>query len=423
MRELASGSAVAGATAPSKDEEAYFGPSTKPDLEWTVAYKADYESPWDGTATAARLHARALHSTGIPVRLESITGMIMGKSGVVEPVFMNGLDDAVRAEVGHLRNVTAASVRCRIVHMVARSADHLAHVLVPRAATLIRESAAGLLDRTVLMTVWERDRVSDELADLMRQCRECWVPCEQNRAMLAACGVPSVVVPHPYDPEAPVLRLVERKAATSPRLYFIGRWEPRKAPHELVGAFLREFAPGEATLTIKHGSALCIDAYPRPEDSLKLWLDDPEVRAMGWTASNASAVTIRGGHVRQDQILALHFHNNIYCQVGHGEAWSLPAFDAKLAGNLLVHVPYGGTADYASEEDVSVDYAMGPVPAGYRWEPGAQWANVDPRDLRRGLREAARRVVGRAPARDASLARFELAEVGKLMRARLEPLL
>ena len=77
----------------------------------------------------------------------------------------------------------------------------------------------------------------------------------------------------------------------------------------------------------------------------------------------------------------------------HGEAWCLPAYEAKVAGNAMVHVPYGGTADFAAASDVAVPFRLGPVHTGYGWEPGARWADYHIADLSAALRAA------RAPAR------------------------
>ena len=113
-------------------------------------------------------------------------------------------------------------------------------------------------------------------------------------------------------------------------------------------------------------------------------------------------------------VLKLHFEHNIYVAAGHGEAWCLPAFDAVCAGNGLVHVPWGGTDDFAPPGAPRVPYRLGPVHPSYGWEPDARWAEYEVGDLAQALRQA------RAPAAHARSEEFEnrfsLEAVGARMR-------
>jgi glycosyltransferase involved in cell wall biosynthesis len=238
--------------------------------------------------------------------------------------------------------------------------------------------------------VWERDRIDPGIAVQLGRVAQCWVPCEQNRELLVQAGVEwdrVRVVPHPFDPASPLCRLTARRPVPTRRYYTIGRWEARKGQHELLGAFLREFRPGEASLVVKYTGGQW-DGYPSPEQSVEHWLNGNRVHP-AWTAETfARHVQLIGDRLPADQILKLHFTNNIYVSAGHGEAWCLPAFDAKVAGNRLVHVSFGGTADFAGPGDVAVLWHLGPVHSSYKWEPGAMWAEYEPVELAAALRAA-----------------------------------
>ena len=86
--------------------------------------------------------------------------------------------------------------------------------------------------------------------------------------------------------------------------------------------------------------------------------------------------------------MGLHLENNIYVSASHGEAWGLPAYDAKLAGNRLVYVAWGGVCDFAADEDIAVPCELEPVHGSYRWEHGARWAGYQLSDLVEGLQRA-----------------------------------
>jgi len=86
----------------------------------------------------------------------------------------------------------------------------------------------------------------------------------------------------------------------------------------------------------------------------------------------------------------------------------------------MIYTPWGGQADFAEPTDVAVPYTLEPVPASYRWEPGAEWASVDVDVLARSLVEAT------APERfmrGERAAAMSFEQVGALMRERVDAIL
>jgi glycosyltransferase involved in cell wall biosynthesis len=301
--------------------------------------------------------------------------------------------------VGHLVDTSAACLVPRIKHLVVRDAEHLRGVIMPRylAADTVAspekliELRQAIYETTVAFTVWERDRIERAVVRQLARCGQVWVPCLQNRHMLIESGVPEdkvFVVPHPYDPASDLCKLIRRRPARQKRFYSIsGAWQPRKGYDKLLGAFLRAFKPdGDEHLTLKYNPSKWED-YVQPRDCLKVWLCDPKVQDNGWTMDNLQGhLSVIEGRLSAKAVLKLHFDNNIYVSPSHGEAWCLPAFDAKVAGNALVHVPYGGTADFACAGDEEVPFRMAPAHPSYKWGEGAQWADYDVEDLGEALR-------------------------------------
>lgn len=381
------------ATLAPDEESAAFARGVAATHPYAVLYQGEHETLWDGTGVAVRLHARALAATGVPVLLRSFSNMVIGPSGVPEPVHAAGLPEPVKREVGELRSTSAAVTVPMIKHAVLRSEAHLRRIVVPPGAIhhdpeVLLKLRQSLYQSTILYTVWERDRIDPGIAVQLGRVAQCWVPCAQNRELLVQAGVECDrvrVVPHPFDPASALCRLTARRPALERRFYAIGRWEARKGQHELLGAFLTAFRPGEASLTVKFTGGQW-DGYPSPEQSVEHWLKRVHP---AWTRETFDRhVQLIGERLPADQILKLHFTNNIYVSAGHGEAWCLPAFDAKVAGNRLVHVGFGGTADFAGQGDLGVPWTLGPVHSSYKWEPGAQWAEYDPQDLTAALRAA-----------------------------------
>lgn len=394
-----------------------------------ILYQGEFETPGDGTARAVRAHARALAATGALVLLKSFSNVVVNRFGVAEPVHAVGMPQEVTDEVGHLLNTDIATCRPLIKHAVIRSPEHLRQLLIPRGVIpqdvddmaqhiALRQQ---ILDNTIVYSVWERDRVAAAIGKQLAEVRQCWVPCEQNAHMLVSAGVPEEkvhVVPHPYDDSDKIGLLTQRPAGAHngwKRFYSIGRWEPRKGFQELVAAFVSAYSPGDkATLTIKYsGSGNWPDCLT-PEQTLQLALDLGRHR--GWTADNiGSHVKLVGERLKHSQIVGLHMQNHIYVSASHGEAWGLPAFDAKRAGNRLVYIPWGGTVDFAEPDDVQVPFMMSDAHQSYRWEHGAQWASSSIEALAEALAQATPPASFAAPSDFES--RFSMAAVGARMRA------
>src|SRR5207342_903993 len=86
---------------------------------------------------------------------------------------------------------------------------------------------------TIVYSVWERTTLDENIAAILSRVGECWVPCEENKLLLERHGIERVtVVPHPWEPESNLAKLIRRKPITRKKFYSIGLWQPRKHYHE-----------------------------------------------------------------------------------------------------------------------------------------------------------------------------------------------
>ena len=389
-----------------------------------VQYQGPFESTTDGTARAVRLHARALADAGVPVLLQSFSNTFIGPDGVA--LGAEALDERIKRQTHDLRHASIAHIGIRVKHLVVTTADDLRRRIIPPSVGLEQDPEramalrAHLYRTTIIYSVWERTSIGSDIAAVLRRVGECWVPCKENQRLLEAHGVSRVtVVPHPWDEQADIAKLTRREAKDRvKRFYAIGLWQPRKHFHEIVGAFLMAFSPGDpATLTIKHRDGR-VPGYPSREESVGLWLADERVKRRGWTmAKLRGQLWLPQGNWPESEVLRLHYDSNIYVACSRGEAYCLPAFDAKVAGNRLVYVGFGGVQDFASEDDVTVPFEMRPIDRAYGWEEEASWAYAKPEDIAEAMASVAPpSAYGRSHALDARRMR----EVGLLMKERVE---
>lgn len=413
-----------GSSEPQKDDAPLFARGQAAEHPYGVLYQGEWETEHDGNAFAVRKHARALADVGVPVILKSFSNVVV-TDGVAEPVPTVGLPQKVRQEVLGLHRTSVSRLAPMVKHMVVANAERFARTLMrgivgpADRAELVIGAQQAAYQGTIVYSVWERSAISPDIARHLALVAENWVPCHHNAELLRKAGVERVrVVPHPYDPADAICKLVRRRPETGWRLFYsIGKWEPRKGYVELIAAFLRAFKPSDkVVLTIKYSGGQHRD-YPTPDEAVNIALSDAEVRANGWTPDKLDGrLVLVGKRLPRSRIVELHYRNNIYVNSSHGEGWCLPAFEAKLAGNGLVHVAYGGTPDFASLSDRRVPFRMGPVHPSYGWEPDAQWAVYDLAQLAEAMKLSTPPEKFERPE---GFAQFSKQNVGHQMRARI----
>lgn len=338
-----------------------------------VLYQAPWERVADGFNEHARRCARALALTGCPVHLRGA-----GRASLT-------IGQAERRMRDLLKPLLDASI--------ARYSVQIQQFIITEtmAQTMgmhrfLSEAEMAVINRyRVLYSVWERDRVSPQIVTLLNRMGQVWVACYRNVDMLERCGVDRLkirVVPVPYFDDDPLLKLrgrVRRRGV--PRLYHIGKWEPRKAQDKILEAFMRAFRPEAASFTLKTSAWNTAggDYPPNPETAIAKALTLEAVTSNGWTAANwKNSIEIISKRLTDEQLVALHKFGDIYVTLSRGEGFDMPALDAKLAGNVMVYTPSGGPADFAADDDFLVpETGSVPVAAFYGWEKDARYLDFD----------------------------------------------
>jgi hypothetical protein len=381
--------------------QAYAAPGRSAQFPIGITYQASWKQPADGMNKHAREQVRALATTGLPIQLQSFGERVILNQELCE--------EAKRVE--YLASVSFTRTAIAIKQLILFSPQQLKDTMYPVGIRnfMTAEQQRNLWASTILYTSWERDRVHKDYVKFMNTLGQVWVPCWANVDAFVESGVAKEkvkYVPYAYHPDtainsAPRAPEVWLSEDAPRRFYSIGKWEPRKNQHNLIGAFLQAFTPKDkASLFLKtSGYGTTWAQYPTCEQSLKFWMDQESVRARGWNKEAFDRlIRVVDRKLSEGDIQQLHVKNNIYVSAGLGEAWDIPAFEAKLAGNRLVYVGFGGPQDYADPQDVCVwDRSFSPVHPGYMWEPDARWAHVTVGQLAEGLKSATPNSVKEVP--------------------------
>lgn len=338
-----------------------------------VLFQTLWAEPADGWSIACRGYARAMHSAGLDVRLHSWAP------------FTYPLDEQVLAEVQDFISKPTRRQGPKWDCFIFSSTLGGPELLDPSLKSLLEYQSPRMF-----YTTFERSKIASSTAELLKQLDGVWVPCTRNAEVLREAGVENVVViPHCYFDDDPLLSLPAPRGL--PEVFtWIGRWEPRKAPDNLVLAFLLAFSPGEARLILKLSPLKWgDDEYPTFTQVVRKALQNPGISSKWSCVEIFGAITLIDDRLSRQEMIELHGHTDVYVSASRGEGWDLPSFEAKLAGRRVVTTDSGGPRDFLGPDDILVP-ATGTVLADpkYNWGEGASYNDYDLRMLAKALRQA-----------------------------------
>lgn len=387
-----------------------------------VLYHAPWERVGDGFAEHSRRCARALSDAGVPIHLKGTGAIPWMTVGAGERDLNHELSDLLGASIANYAAQVHQCVPSEGVLEMLTMGDYW------RAkGSLTREQQEDLNRRRVLSVVFEREKLTAPEIMCLKRVGQIWAACTWNAQSLLDSGLSNVhVIPVPHFPDDPLLALDGRPRKPGPvRFYNIGKWEPRKEQRNILGAFFCAFRPGKAQLILKTSpGSPSYDQYPSgPEKAVMTWLEDPRVKANGWTPETVGKnVFIIRSFLKEGKVRELHEAGDVYVNMSRAEGYDMPAYDAKLAGNLMVYVPTGALVDFFGEHDVLIPKS-GVVECDpfYRWR-GCHYLDYRFEDAVTALQTARRLVLNGKRCRGRDLTPWTAAVLGRKMRSLVEQL-
>jgi glycosyltransferase involved in cell wall biosynthesis len=346
-----------------------------------VIYRGPYETEADGVCVAVRRNACALRRTGLPVFLQS-ESHTHSNDGLVERVTYSELPQSVRDEIGHVADLRHGKTALVIRHVVPSIANVERVARNAWLAQGTREERSAARASTVLFAAFETQTLGSETVELLGRLGGVWVPCRHNAEGLVACGLDRskiAIIPHPMAFRDP-MRTTPRSSAPRPyRFLHVGKWEPRKAQHELVEAFLSAFSPDDPVeLVLKCMPFARSPGYPStPYESIDAAFLTSYSASL-WTREQALAKIRVFWNQRFDRadLARLYAECDCYVSSGRFEGFDLPAFDAKVMGLRLIYSGFGGPSDYATPSDIRIGESEWgyEIPSWYAMPVGTVWS-------------------------------------------------
>lgn len=307
-----------------------------------------------GYGRACRGNILALHNAGVPIRINPITferkHPDLGKHGKV-------LQSLINKDIGYNVN---------IVHTT------------PEFWSKHKESSKC----NIGYTIWETTKLHPDWPEYINSnVDKVLVGCEWNKKVFSESGVtiPIGVVPHGVDTSEFVGATpfnIGGVKETDYVFYSVFQWTERKHPAALIRAYYYAFTGVDDVV-------LVLKTYRNS-------FDDAEKQAIREIIGKIKStmvlkhypkIALVSDMLTEEQMAGLHARGNCYVSLDRGEGFGLGPFHAGAAGNPVIATGFGGTTEYAKEDNsYLVKYQLTPV-FGMPWSPwylGDQcWAEPD----------------------------------------------
>lgn len=307
-----------------------------------------------GYAQAARGNIMSLHKLGAPLTLNPISF------------------EHLRPDLGEAGKV--------IDSLIGKKIDYNINIIHTTPEFWGKHKEAGKIN--IGYTIWETTKLHPKWPGYINDNVDAiMVGSEWNVGVFKDSGVtvPISVVPHGIGlHELENIELFDVKGVSDETymFYSVFQWTERKHPLALIKAYWYAFQG-------KEDVALVLKTY-RSDYS------DGEKDAIRTTIRRLKSVTpfddyppiyLIPNMLSNEEILGLHSRGDCYISLDRGEGFGLSPFTAGASGNPIIVTGFGGSTEYAKEDNsYLVNYSLTPV-FGMPWSPwyrGDQlWAEPD----------------------------------------------
>jgi len=254
----------------------------------------------------------------------------------------------------------------------------------------------GALSRTpfrvkALYFVWELDRLPPTWVDRLQQYNVIFTVSKfsANSIKMAikerGWDIPVIIIPHGFADTYHVIP-DHKKVDDKFTFMYVGTIMPRKAPIEMINAYVNTFTKDDnVRLIVKAGnihSAAGLINFRR-EIQKQLFYDNRD---------NAPDLILDANTYDPEVLNILYNNADCLIQVSRGEAWNLPVLDGMATGTPSLILDKGGQRAFANGSTSFLVKSNGLSPSHgqgfYDASLGMRWLNIDEEDFGKKMRLA-----------------------------------
>jgi len=220
--------------------------------------------------------------------------------------------------------------------------------------------------KNIAYTMFESNNIQDNIwINYLEIMDEVWVPCSENKTDLINAGIKNVkVVPIPCDTEAikqenkMEVNFDRYNATSSYKFYAISDLNKRKNIESLIKCYYSAFGPEENVSLILKVGKFGFDSRQIFQHMEKMCKKIREDLAIYKDHDSYGDIIIIAERFSENEIKNLHQLCDCFVNLSHGEAWSIPSFDAMSYGNHPICTKWGGPCDYILEDNKDTGYLI-----------------------------------------------------------------
>jgi len=242
-----------------------------------------------------------------------------------------------------------------------------------------------------LYFVWELDRLPPIWVDRLIQYNVIFTASKFSAKAIEMAvkergwDIPVIIIPHGFSDTYHVIP-DHKKADDKFTFMFVGTIIPRKAPIEMINAFVNTFTKKDKVrLLLKagniHSPAGLLNF--RREIQKQLFYDD---------RTDAPEIVLDGNTYDPEVLNMLYNNADCLVQVSRGEAWNLPVLDGMATGTPALILDKGGQRSFANGSTSFLVKSNGVAPSigqgFYDGNLGMKWLSIDEEDFGKQMRLA-----------------------------------
>jgi glycosyltransferase involved in cell wall biosynthesis len=190
----------------------------------------------------------------------------------------------------------------------------------------------------------------------LEQMDELWVPNSDSKHFLEDDGIKNSVrvVPYAFDTnkyKKQYRNISIPEAEGKFKFYYIGDMNDRKNLDSIISCFHSEFDKSESVSLV-----LKVKKFGKSPEEVRRLLDlkltkiKEDLRVYNHAEEYIKDITITDD-VSEEDIYSLHQYCDCFICPSHGEAWSIPSFEAMAFGNSPICSNFGGTKEFINKMD------------------------------------------------------------------------
>lgn len=204
----------------------------------------------------------------------------------------------------------------------------------------------------------------------LRYMDEVWVPCKDNQVELKNVDIENVkTVPLAFDldsykrSEKDLLNFKAYGINSSYKFYTIANINQRKNIESIIKCYYATFKPNEDVVLI-----IKVNKHGYNKNSLFNYMNhicENIRKEMGIYPKHEyyNNIIVIADNLNDKEISSLHNQSDCFINLSHGEAWSIPAFEAMCYGNHPICTSWGGPTEYINKNDKETGYLI-----DYTWK-------------------------------------------------------